>query len=181
MAKLLNVVQFNYNLLTTTNIKHDKTFTKLKHPNKIYSKRKLEVIDKIIIHHTASNQSDLSVYEKHHVEVNKWPAIGYHFVINRNGDISYYNNIDLATYHCKGHNNKSVGIALVGNFTVGRPDPKQIDSLNDLIAFFALYFHEVTIHGHNEFRNTLCPGKNFDIDDVKMYYLEMIANKRKYL
>ena len=95
-----------------------------------------------------------------------WSDIGYHFVIDRNGDAGLGRPIGRTGAHVKGHNTGTIGVCLLGghgsaatdrfsdNFTI-----KQDVALRDLIAKLRRDFpHIQKISGHNEYSNKACPG-----------------------
>lgn len=77
----------------------------------------MRAIDLIVIHCSATDPSrDIGVDEirEMHVAGKGWQDIGYHFVIRRNGIIEIGRDIDIPGAHARGHNQRSVGICLVG-------------------------------------------------------------------
>ena len=123
-------------------------------------------IDTIIIHCSATkpNQEvNAATIKKWHVEDNGWADIGYHFVINRNGEMEQGRSIEVIGAHCKGHNTESIGICLVGglddagnaqcNYTLS-----QFEELGRLLRALIEQHRTISsIHGHNEFSNKACP------------------------
>lgn len=128
-------------------------------------------INGIIIHCSATKPTmDIGVKEIRdwHVAGNGWNDIGYHYVINRSGELGEGRDIEKAGAHTKGHNKNTIGICLVGgidgngkpenNFTV-----EQFDKLEELvqdILFKGYVDVGCYIKGHNEFSNKACPSFN---------------------
>lgn len=131
-----------------------------------------KIIDKIIIHHSAFFQTtDLQTACKHieQSHLNRgYSAIGYHFLIGKNGDIAYGRPLNYIGAHCKNYNNHSVGICLIGNFEEEKPTSEQYQSLVLLINHLRKYFinSQAKIYQHKNLNATLCPGKNFSIDKL---------------
>lgn len=136
-------------------------------------------IDKIIVHCSASDDpkddSIEAIYNLHTAPKDEsikwgeydthgrgWKDVGYHFFIEKSGEIKKGRDIDRVGAHCKGCNSNSIGICLSGNtkFT-----GDQFISLTNLLKSLVLLFPEVTTHGHNEFANKTCP--NFDLTPYK--------------
>lgn len=131
-----------------------------------------KIIDTIIIHHSAFFQTtDLQTACKHieQAHLNRgYSAIGYHFLIGKNGDIAYGRPINYIGAHCKNFNTTSVGICLIGNFEEENPTDEQYQSLAKLINYLRKYFinSQAKIYTHRQLNATLCPGKNFSIDKL---------------
>lgn len=96
-----------------------------------------------------------------------WLAIGYHFVIRRDGTVESGREEDVVGAHVAGHNYTSVGICLVGgkgddndpedNFT-----DAQYRALEGLLAAELSLHPEAKIVGHNELNDgKACPS--FDV------------------
>lgn len=130
---------------------------------------------KIIIHHSAFFQTtDLQTACKHieQAHLNRgYSAIGYHFLIGKDGDIAYGRPINYMGAHCKGFNNYSIGICLIGDFENESPTNEQYQSIARLILHLKRYFisPKAEIFGHSDFNATLCPGKNFSFDKLNKY------------
>lgn len=131
-----------------------------KHPNKSYSKRSLDKIDGIVVHHSASFGQDATKYANYHIESRGWPGIGYHFVLYPNGRIEQTNYLDTISYHTAGANSSKIGICLSGNFQQGQPTPEQLASLKKLISHLRQQLPQyLTVSGHRNHGSTSCPGQ----------------------
>ncbi len=131
-------------------------------------------IDEAIIHCTAtypdfmadasSGQRVLEV-KRWHVEERGWSDIGYHYLIDRNGELLHGRPVRLAGAHVRGHNANSIGIALFGgkdgtkdqafeeNFTA-----EQAETLRMLIdRLQSQYGPNLKISGHHDYANKACP------------------------
>ncbi|MBI1813014.1 N-acetylmuramoyl-L-alanine amidase [Candidatus Peregrinibacteria bacterium] len=135
----------------------------------------------LVIHHTAmtvtgETRSPLermrALYQYHTVN-RSWGDIGYHYVIDENGQI--YEGRAGGDYvvggHAYCHNVGSIGIALMGNFSVEQPTQAQTKSLQWLLISLSekygidlhrsALFHGKTlppIVGHRQLLTTDCPG-----------------------
>ncbi len=133
----------------------------------------------IVIHHSATARGNASVFDKGHRDKG-WDELGYHFVIG-NGTGSGDGVVEVGSRwnrqkhgaHCKTPDNyfneHGIGICLVGDFTKSRPTPRQMASLERLVAFLAdrcgipperVTTHQAVTH------KTRCPG-NFPIAMVR--------------
>ena len=140
----------------------------------------MRTINKIIIHHSASNFGDAKTINEWHKQ-NGWSGIGYHYVImngyrtgenfkkgnidtNLIGKIEEGRNINEAGSHAKGHNANSVGVCLIH---CDQPyDEKQLESYRNLVVSLAqIYNVEIkNIIGHYEVEKgkPLCPSLDME-------------------
>lgn len=116
-------------------------------------------IKEIIIHCTATSEdATLAAIKNYHVNVCGWSDIGYHFLIDKYGRVLHGRPIEQVGAHCKGHNAHSIGVAYIGG-----KDGKdtrtmlQKNALRELVFWFRTIFPNVSVRGHNEFSNKLCP------------------------
>ena len=133
-------------------------------------------IDEIIIHSTATRpdwMADKTVDEKvaevrrWHVEDNKWSDIGYHFIIDRDGSVGTGRPVEVAGAHTRGHNDKSIGVALVGGFGGAATDAFEANYTGSQEAALIRLLGErqgnhvaLKISGHNEYSSKACPCFN---------------------
>ena len=74
-------------------------------------------ISEIIVHCSATPKGravDTAEIRRWHVEDNKWSDIGYHFVVELDGDIGVGRPQERSGAHCKGKNATSIGVCYVG-------------------------------------------------------------------
>ncbi len=134
--------------------------------------RPLSDIKKIIIHCSASDFGDKNIIDTWH-KARGWNGCGYHFVITNgipepgkpyrnqlDGIVQTGRSLNTVGAHCRGHNEDSIGICLIGQhlFT-----PEQLlYALPNLLASLLkkLNLKPENIHGHCEFSAKTCP--NFD-------------------
>lgn len=133
-----------------------------RHTSKRYGTRTLNRIAYIVRHHSATATGDVFSFARYHVDHHKWPGPAYHFVIKRNGQIQWANDLTTITYGVGGHNTPCVHICLVGNGSFTEAQERSYTRLvNALMAFLEV---EVSANrGHNEFdrhRSNACPGIN---------------------
>lgn len=133
----------------------------------------------ITIHHTASPQKEGISIEKKLQNLQNfsqsksrlasgeskpaWPDIPYHYYIAIDGQIAEGRDIEYVgdtntDYDPTGH----ALIVLEGNFEKEQPSPKQLESLNELVAWLSANFEIpiAEIKAHNDYASTACPGVN---------------------
>ena len=131
-------------------------------------------IKEIIVHCTATPPNFMAdatpaqrvdEVRRWHVEDNAWSAVGYHFLVDRGGQLLNGRPISKAGAHVKGHNSDTIGVSLFGgkggtkdqafedNFT-----PKQGETLRKLIdRLQSEYGPGLKVSGHQEYANKACP------------------------
>ena len=107
----------------------DERDTLTKHPTKKYPTRDVSKITTIIIHHSLTKSGTAKAFSNYHVETHGWPGIGYHFVIEKDGDIVWCNDLETKSYHVGNSNGFCVGICLIGDFRSEEPTDEQMQSL----------------------------------------------------
>lgn len=133
-----------------------------RHKSKKYARRALLAILYIVRHHSATTSGSAQSFANYHVNTLGWPGIGYHFVIDRNGNIYWCHDLEVISYGVGGHNTPSVNICLVGN---GSFTDAQEQSYRELVLLLQQDLPNAksvsAVKGHNEFpnhRSNSCPG-----------------------
>lgn len=122
--------------------------------------------DKIIYHHSAREYWSPEGINEYH-KSRGWIGIGYNYYIRKDGSIYGARPENSEGAHTKGENSKSIGICLEGNFEEEELTKKQIDSLINLSVYISLKYDIYKIIGHKDVYETLCPGENFPIKEIK--------------
>ncbi|MBI3289150.1 MAG: N-acetylmuramoyl-L-alanine amidase [Elusimicrobia bacterium] len=99
--------------------------------------------------------------------------IGYHFLIDGTGRVVAGRPAELVGAHAK-PNKDNIGLVLMGNFNTQQPLERQLDSLQRLLAFLAVKYHQDPklrdfLKGHQDYKATDCPGTNLyaKLDDIR--------------
>ena len=117
----------------------------------------------IIIHCSATPEGrDYTV-----ADITRWHrqrgfrTIGYHYVIYRDGSVHQGRSENEMGAHCLGHNATSIGICYIGGLATDGRTPKdtrtpaQRAALVNLVAEMRRKYPGATVHGHNEFANSV--------------------------
>lgn len=130
-------------------------------------------VDKITIHHsggelfTGSSRADaadeIRKIQKYHQNEQGWADIGYHYVVDRAGNIWQARRLCYQGAHARGAANYgNVGIVLLGNFCQQGITQPQRESLQRLVGKLCEHFNIApqSIYTHREIANgkTDCPG-----------------------
>ncbi|SDO27175.1 peptidoglycan recognition protein family protein [Alkalicoccus daliensis] len=122
--------------------------------------------NRITIHHSAGNTGSADTFAHYHTQHLGWPGIGYHYVINRNGDIERCWNDTVVSYHTKGSNTGNIGICLVGNGSFTTEQMKQLITLiQSLQKRWGIQTSNVKGHREWKGQQTECPG--FEVSRVR--------------
>jgi hypothetical protein len=123
---------------------------------------------KITIHHTDEHggmdgKSDLDVVrmiERYHRGPEKrWAAIGYHFLVGKDGKIYEGRPVRFQGAHC-GRNENNLGISVIGNCHQNLPNARQLKALQAFLDDQRDRFNvpKSQVYGHRDIKPTVCPG-----------------------
>jgi N-acetylmuramoyl-L-alanine amidase len=126
----------------------------------------IKEIKGIIIHHGAGQLGFIGVNKYHK---NKWGFksslgyyIGYTYFLEKDGTVYQGRRDTEEGAHTRGYNKGYIGIGLQGNFEIENITDKQYKALTDLISRKQKQYNlsNKDVHLHQEYANTLCPGRN---------------------
>jgi len=122
-------------------------------------------IKKLIIHCSASpTNTTISSIKRYWREVLKWKNVGYHIIIEFNGNIVFLDEFENVVNGCKGHNYDSISVATIGGIDEhGKPkdnrSPAQIRSLIRVIDAIYEDYPDITLVSHHTLNpNKACPS-----------------------
>lgn len=135
----------------------------------------------IVIHHTATDEGSAYSIDGAHQQRGWENGMGYHFLIDNGTRGKTIGQIEVGPRWLKqmqgAHvkvgqwNQKSIGIAVVGNYSEDRIDERIFESLLFLTYTLKNYYHipDQNIVGHRDVPDaaTECPGKFFPWNDFK--------------
>lgn len=123
-------------------------------------------ISEVIVHCSASGPSTkLEDVRKWHKQ-RGFKDIGYHYVIEADGQIKNGRGKDEIGAHCEGHNANTMGICLVGGFDgkkLHHFSKEQMVSLRILIDGLFMSYGTLPVVGHRKYAKKECP--NFLVDE----------------
>lgn len=130
----------------------------------------------IVLHHMAGYGSADDI---HRIHLNQgWSGIGYHFFVQKDGNIYTGRPIDMVGAHTSDYNSQAVGICFEGNYEtdVIMPDAQK-KSGQELITYLKGIFPKAQIKKHRDFNATACPGRYFPFEEIKKGVQEMTLEK----
>ena len=129
----------------------------------VVSKRNIK---EIIVHCSATPEGkDFTV-----ADITRWhkqrgfTAIGYHYVVYRDGSVHNGRDVNVSGAHCTGHNSISIGVCYIGGCEANAKKAKdtrteaQKKALLDLLKKLKALYPKAKIHGHRDFANKACPS-----------------------
>ncbi len=127
------------------------------------------LVEYLVVHHSAS---DLEVccndIRQWHLE-RGWDDIGYHWLVNHQGEITPGRAEEIPGAHAYGLNSKSLGICCIGHFERESPSERMINALIEQLTSlcFKYELNAERIIGHcdvvklsPEATKTQCPGES---------------------
>jgi N-acetylmuramoyl-L-alanine amidase len=129
----------------------------------------LRDIKNIVIHCTATPLSttveSIKRYWREHLG---WKNPGYHFLIEKNGNVQYLHDIEKVANGVRGHNQNSIHIAYIGGVdknqrAIDNRTRQQCISMLLLVNEFHEMFPEADIKGHRDFSGVAKDCPSFDV------------------
>jgi len=121
--------------------------------------------DTLVLHHAAAMSCTVEDIHRWHL-ANGWLGIGYHYFVSKLGGIYLGRPENVMGAHAESHNDHTIGICAEGDFekeTMPTPQKKAIIALvKDILARHP----GVEIVGHRDLNATLCPGRNYPLDEI---------------
>ena len=120
-------------------------------------------VHSVFLHCSASDHAhhdNVETLRQWHVVDRGWSDIGYHFLINFDGELHNCRPLSMTPAAQKGRNTGSIAICLSGgqNGKANAFTAKQEDTLLRLCtAINKAYAGRVTFHGHHQVANKACP------------------------
>lgn len=125
-------------------------------------------VTRITLHHTDEHggmegKSDLDIVRMienfHRGPQRRWAAIGYHYLIGKDGKIYEGRPVKFQGAHC-GDNANNLGISVIGDFQHHLPNAKQLKALKAFLDDQRTRFDvsKSRVFGHRDVKPTICPG-----------------------
>ena len=119
----------------------------------------------IVLHHAAAKSCTTQEVHKWHIN-RGWCGIGYHYFINRSGQIFRGRPEDTVGAHATGHNSKSIGVCFEGDYTLQTMPIAQLEAGKELVAYLKDKYKITKVVGHRDLMATSCPGVKFPFFEI---------------
>lgn len=121
----------------------------------------------IVLHHAEHKTWDVFDVHDFHKNVRHWSGIGYHFFIDKSGNIFRGRPENMTGAHCLNHNHYTLGICTQGSYMVEYMPDLQKQSVIELCRYLCSKYNIKIIKGHKELGSTDCPGTNYPLTEIK--------------
>lgn len=120
---------------------------------------------RIILHHAAATNCTVEDVDRWHKN-NGWTCIGYHFFVNKKGQVYRGRKENTVGAHAGNNNTDSIGICAEGNFENETMGAAQKEALKELVAYLKNKYGISKVQKHKDVNATACPGKNYPFDEI---------------
>jgi hypothetical protein len=133
--------------------------------------RRAVEFERITVHHVGKTTNydvsrsrvvrDLDGILTEHMDRN-YGDIGYHFVIDYAGRLWEGRSLAYEGAHVSGHNERNIGIVVIGNFDMQRPSDEQLITVEQIVTVLREYYgiSQKKVFGHRDLSPSACPGDN---------------------
>jgi len=124
-----------------------------------YVTRSEDYIEGVIWHHSATTGQTIRSIAEFHIEVKKWPGVAYHYAVGWDGQVYLLNDPTVVSFHAQGHNRKTIGIVLIGNYHEREMTEEMKEAIVQLQGWLKEKYELKYSWYHGETKATACPGK----------------------
>lgn len=121
--------------------------------------------ERIILHHADASSCTVEEIDRWHKN-NGWAKIGYHFFVNKKGEIYRGREENAVGAHAEGANYNSIGICAEGKYMEEQMPEAQKNAIVELIKYLENKYHISKIEKHKDENSTDCPGDNYPFDEI---------------
>jgi N-acetylmuramoyl-L-alanine amidase len=130
--------------------------------------RAMGKVTRLTLHHTSEHGGlvglpDLEVIkriENYHRNGKQWCAIGYHYLIGKDGRVYEGRPTTLQGAHVLSENENNVGISMIGDFNKKMPSARQMSALQAFLDDSRDKYRVAKnrVYGHRDLNRSICPG-----------------------
>ncbi len=130
--------------------------------------RAIGKVTRLTVHHTSEHGGlvgipDIEVVkriENYHRNGRKWCAIGYHYLIGKDGRVYEGRPANLQGAHVLSENENNIGISMIGDFNEKLPNAQQMSALQSFLDDTRKRYGvpKSRIYGHRDLNRSKCPG-----------------------
>ena len=127
----------------------------------------------IVVHCTATSQSTkIESIERYWREQLGWVNPGYHFIIEKDGNVVQLQDVEKPTNGVRGYNANSIHLSYIGGVDKnGLPKDNRTEEQKDqmylLVHALKTAYPNAEIKGHREFPNVAKACPSFDVQELR--------------
>lgn len=125
-------------------------------------------VQRITIHHTDEHAGTAGLpdvelirrIENYHRNGRKWCAIGYHYIVGKDGRVYEGRPARYQGAHVLSENENNLGISIVGDFQSHLPNARQLAALRAFLDDMRDRYRvsKRGVYGHRDLNKSICPG-----------------------
>jgi LysM repeat protein len=130
--------------------------------------RAMGKVTRLTIHHTSEHGGlvglpDIEVIkriENYHRNGKHWCAIGYHYLVGKDGRVYEGRPTTLQGAHVLSENENNVGISMIGDYDKKMPSARQLSALQAFLDDSRDKYRvsKSRVYGHRDLNRSICPG-----------------------
>ena len=121
-------------------------------------------IDMIVLHHADASSCTAKDINWWHI-CRGYSGIGYHYFINKKGEIYKGRPDNTIGAHAKGYNSTSIGICFEGRYNKEVVPQAQLQAGKWLVEHLKKKYNITKVKRHKDLMSTDCPGKLFPFEE----------------
>lgn len=122
-------------------------------------------IDMIVLHHAEATSCTAMDIHKWHIG-RSYSGIGYHYFINKKGEIYKGRPDNVIGAHAQGYNSTSIGICFEGRYNKEIMPEAQLKAGKELIEHLKRKYNITKVKKHKDLMSTDCPGSLFPFEEM---------------
>lgn len=120
----------------------------------------------IVIHCTATERTaEVESIKRYWKERLGWKSPGYHFIIDKDGNVTQLQHLDKLANGVKGYNKESIHVSWIGGKHRDDRTHQQHQALRKIIKELHEKFPEAEIKGHRDFKGVSKSCPRFDVKE----------------
>lgn len=122
-------------------------------------------IDMMVLHHADASSCTVKDINWWHI-CSGYSGIGYHYFINKKGEIYKGRPDNVIGAHAKGFNSTSLGICFEGRYNKEIMPQAQLEAGKELVAYLKKTYNITKVKKHKDLMATDCPGSLFPFEEI---------------
>jgi N-acetyl-anhydromuramyl-L-alanine amidase AmpD len=118
--------------------------------------------ERIILHHADASNCTVEDIDRWH-KAKGWCKIGYHFFVDKEGNIYRGREENAVGSHAYGSNYNSIGICAEGRYEEEEMPQAQKEAIKELVVYLKQKYNITKVQKHNDVGATKCPRKKISI------------------